>query len=105
MVELRGFASQLKTIDVAAWFSIVNVFCCTVCYTVGGGSVPLWLADLAWPMPGLDGLLAGVVVDCILRRYLLRPAARDAMERLLVDAGHVLRSGQDSGCQEKNCEG
>lgn len=40
MVELRGFAFQLKTIDVAAWFSIVNVFCCTVCYTVGGVSVP-----------------------------------------------------------------
>lgn len=105
MVELRGFTFQLKTIDVAAWFSIVNVFCCTVCYTVGGVSVPLWLADLARPVPVLDGLLACVVVDCILRRYLLCPAARDAMERFLVDAGHVLRSGQDSGCQEKNCEG
>lgn len=65
----------------------------------------LWLADLARPVPVLDGLLACVVVDCILRRYLLCPAARDAMERFLVDAGHVLRSGQDSGCQEENCEG
>ena len=61
-------------------------------------------AHFARPVPVLDGLLACVVVDCILRRYLLCPAARDAMERLLVDAGHVLRGGQDSGCQEKNCE-
>ena len=84
---------------------MVSIFCYTVCYTVGGVSVPLWLADLARSVPVLDGLLARVVVDCILRRYLLRPAARDAMERLLVDAGHVLRGSQDSGCQEKNCEG
>lgn len=82
-------------------------FCVRYCTEGRGLAAPffLWLADLARPVPVLDGLLARVVVDCILRRYLLCPAARDAMERLLVDAGHVLRSGQDCGCQEKNCEG
>lgn len=62
-------------------------------------------AHFAWPVPVLDGLLAGVVIDRVFWQYLLCPAARDAMERLLVDAGHVLRSGQDGGRQEENCEG
>lgn len=83
---------------------MVNKFYCTVCYTVGRVSVPLWLADLAWPMSILDRLLAGVVVDRVLWRYLLRPAAGDSMERFFVDAGHVLWGGQDCGRQEENCE-
>lgn len=79
---------------------------CTVLYKVTGpcGLVFLWLAHLAWPMPVLDRLLAGVVIDRILWRYLLRPVAGDAMERFLVDAGHVLRGRQDCGRQEENRE-
>ena len=61
-------------------------------------------AHLARPAPGLDGLLPGVVVDRILRRYLLCPAAGDSMERLLVDAGYILRGRQDGSRQEQDCE-
>lgn len=103
-MELRGFALSKTSLYSRSWFNMVSIFCYTVCYTVGRGSVPLWLAHLAWPMPVLDRLLAGVVIDRILWRYLLRPVAGDAMERFLVDAGHVLRSGQDCGRQKENCE-
>lgn len=59
-----------------------------------------WFANLARPVSVPDSLLSGLVVDRVLRRYFLRPAAGDSMERLLVDTGHVLRGRQDSGCKE-----
>lgn len=55
-------------------------------------------------MPSLDGLLAGVVIDRVLWQYLLCPAAGDPVERLLVDAGHVLRGRQDGSRQEQDCK-
>lgn len=64
----------------------------------------LWITDLARPIPVVDGLLSGVVVHRVSGQYLLRPAARDPMERLLVDAGHILRGGQDSSRQEQDCK-
>ena len=80
---------------------------CVRYYSKGRGlTAPffLWLAYLARPVSGLDRFLAGVVVDRVLWRYLLRPAAGDPMKRLLVDAGHVLWSGQDGSRQEQNCK-
>ena len=79
---------------------------CTVIFKRTGpyGPVFLWLAHLAWPVSVLDRLLSGLIVDRIVGRYLLRPAAGDSMERLLVDAGHVLRGGQDCGRQEQDCK-
>lgn len=87
MVELRGFALSKTSLYSRSWFNMVSIFCYTVYYTVDRVSVPLRLTDLARPVPGLNGLLPGVVVDHILRRYLLRPAAGGSMERLLVDTG------------------
>ena len=79
-----------------------TVLCTAIFLRERGLAAPffLWLADLAWPVPGLDGLLAGVVIDRVLWQYLLCPAAGDSMERLLVDAGHVLRGRQDGSRQE-----
>lgn len=61
---------------------MVNAFCCTVCYTVGRVSVPLWLADLARPVPISDGHLPGLVVDRIV----------------------VLRRGQEQDCEGRESE-
>ena len=52
-------------------------------------------------MSGLDSFLPGVVIDRIVGRYLLRPAAGDPVEGVLVDAGHILRGGQDGGCKKE----
>lgn len=68
------------------------------------GPVFSWITDLARPMPVVDGLLSGVVVHRVRGRYLPCPAAGDSMERLLVDAGHVLRGGQDGSRKEQDCK-
>lgn len=75
---------------------------CTVKFKRTGPQGPVfsWIADFAWSVPVLDGLLPGVVIDGVLWRYLACPAAGDSMERFLVDTGHVLWGCQDSGCQE-----
>lgn len=75
---------------------------CTVKFKRTGPQGPVfsWIADFAWSVPVLDGLLPGVVIDGVLWRYLACPAAGDAVEWLLINAGHVLRGRQDGSRQK-----